>query len=116
MLVTVTNSTSPGRAINKLAPDSLGWPSGFPTATGGARTDALPFPFAHIGELAAAAAKTLPMHPKDLAYKTNPNEPFAAQDDFQTMIKRGVITAGIADQTAMSPYGAFDERFMIEVG
>jgi len=114
MLVTVTNVS--GRAINKLAPDSLGWPTGFVAATGGSRTDGLPFPFAHIGELAAGAPKTLPMHPKDLAYKTNPNEPFASQDDFQAMIKRGVITAGIADQTAMSPYGAFDERFMIEVG
>lgn len=115
MLVTITNTTSPGRAINKLAPDTV-WPTGFVAAYGGGRKDALPFPFAHIGELAAGAPKTLPMHPKDLAYKTSFAEPFAAQDDFQTMIKAGIITAGIADQTAMSPYGAFDERFGIEVG
>ena len=115
MLVTITNTTSPGRAINKLAPDAV-WPTGFVAAYGGSRNDLLPFPFAHIGELAIAGVKVLPMHPKDLAYKTNPNQPFAAQDDFQTMIKAGIISAGIADQTAMSPYGAFDELFMIEVG
>lgn len=114
MLVTLTNVS--GRAINKLAPDSLGWPTGFPAATGGARTDALPFPFAHIGELAIAGVKVLPMHPKDLAHKNSPNEPFAAQDDWQQAIKSKLITAGIADQAAMSPFGAFDERFMIEVG
>lgn len=114
MLVTVTNTS--GRIINKLAPDSANWPTGFPAAFGGARTDALPFPFAHIGEMAIAAVKILPMHPKDLAYKTSFAEPFASEDDFQAAIKRGMISAAIADQTLMSPYGAFDERFMIEVG
>lgn len=114
MIVTVTNTS--GRAINKLAPDSAGWPVGFPAAYGGSREDALPFPFAHIGEMAIAAVSVLPMHPKDLAHKTSFAQPFASQDDFQAAIKRGMISATIADQTLMSPYGAFDERFLIEVG
>jgi hypothetical protein len=108
MLVTVTNTTSPGRTINRL--DSV------EGATGGAKKDALPWPFAHIGDLASAASKQLPMHPSDLWHKTNPNEPFAAWSEMQTQIKAGTISAAIVDQTNMSPYGAFDERFMIEVG
>jgi len=114
MLVTVTNTS--GRIINRLAPDSANWPTGFVVAYGGDRLDALPFPFAHIGEMAIAASKVLPMHPKDLAHKTSFAQPFAAEDDFQAAIKRGMISASIADQALMTPYGAFDERFMIEVG
>lgn len=108
MLVTLTNTTSPARAINKL--DSIDG------ATGGSRKDVLPFPFAHIGELAAAGSKQLPMHPSDLWHKTSPNETQAAWQDWQSLIKAGTISATIADQANMSPYGAFDERFMIEVG
>jgi hypothetical protein len=106
MLVTITNTS--GRVINKL--DS------YNGATGGVRLDALPFPFGQVTDLAIAGNKQLPMHPSDLGYKTNPNEPFAAWSDFQTAIKRNIISVVIADQLLMSPYGAFDERFMIEVG
>lgn len=108
MLVTVQNTATPARTINKL--DTIDG------ATGGAKKDALPYPFAHIGELATTASKQLPMHPADLWHKVGLNEPFPAWSEFQTMIKGGVITVTIADQTDMSPYGAFDERFLIEVG
>jgi hypothetical protein len=106
MLVTITNTS--GAAINKL--DS------YADAVGGARTNPLPYPFSHIGELAAAASKQLPMSPADLFHKVSFGEPFQAWNEIQTLIKRGVISAAIADQAALSPYGSFDERFMIEVG
>jgi hypothetical protein len=56
------------------------------------------------------------MHPADLSHKDNPNEPFEAWSDFQTATKRGIISVVIADQTLMTPYGAFDELFFIQVG
>jgi len=106
MIVTITNTS--GRIINDL--DNV---NGF---IGGVRKDPLPFPFAHIGALAIAGTKALPMHPADLFHKTNPNEPFAAWSEFQTVIKAKLISVVIADQAVMTPYGAFDERFLIEVG
>lgn len=106
MLVTITNTS--GRVINKL--DS------YNGATGGVRLDALPYPFGQVTDLAIAGTKQLPMHPADLSHKGNPNEPFEAWSDFQTATKRGIISVVIADQTLMTPYGAFDELFFIQVG
>jgi hypothetical protein len=98
MLATVTNTS--GRTINKL--DSyLGYAGGLgvSSAVGGNRTDPLPYPFGHIGELAAAGTKQLPMHPRDFRYKAVPSMPREAGEDWQVMIQAGVVTLAFAAET-----------------
>lgn len=104
MLVTITNETS--GVINNLQ-ETEG-------ATGGQRENALPYPFGHIGELAASATKQLPMHPQDLYHRECLNgSPLNAQELMQQMIQAGTISVVVADQTGVK---AFDELFFIEVG
>jgi hypothetical protein len=105
MLVTVTNFTSnagspgPSRTINKL--DTLTGGTGVSalSAVGGAKTDPLPYPFAHIGELAAAATKQLPMHPADWRYKAVPWLPEEPSTEWNKLVQGGVVTLTVAAQT-----------------
>jgi hypothetical protein len=106
MLVTLTNTS--GGTLNAL--DS------YAGATGGARSNPLPHPFGWIGSLANGGTKQLAMNPADLYYKSCPSAPFAAWESIQTMVKAGKISMAVADQSGLSPYGAFDELFFIEVG
>lgn len=104
MLVTITNETS--GVINNLQE--------IEGATGGQRENALPYPFGHIGELAASASKQLPMHPQDLYYLESRNGSSQNSQEILTqMTQAGTISIAVADQTGVQ---AFDEKYFIEVG
>lgn len=105
MLVTVTNTS--GGTLNAL--DS------YADATGGARKDPLPYPFGHIGSLANAASKQLPMHPKDLFHNPSAGhlDTLLPSEQFNQLVKANKITFAVADQAGVT---ATDELFMIEVG
>lgn len=101
MLVTVTN-TSGG---NLNAPAAItGGPSGVPwalNATGGSKEKPLPFPFGHIGTLANAGTKQLPMKLKDWDKRGGLNAgSFTAGMQWQDLVQRGFVTLTIADETA----------------
>ena len=103
MLTTVTNTTNtvglPSRTINALDEyTTLGEGPAKTVAVGGARKDALPYPFGHIGALAAAATKQLPMHPRDWRYKSVPWLTHEAGEEWQTMVQRGVVSLAFAAQ------------------
>jgi hypothetical protein len=104
MLATVTNTTNtvglPSRTINDLDHyTTLGSGPSVTDAVGGARKDALPYPFGHIGALAAAASKQLPMHPRDWRHKSVPWMTHEAGEEWQTMVQRGVVSLAFAAQT-----------------
>lgn len=106
MLVTCTNTTNtvglPSRTINTLDTyTTLGEGPVKLTATGGAKKDALPFPFAHIGDLAAAATKQLPMQPRDWRHKDvgNSGSPHDASEEWMALIQRGVVSLAFAAET-----------------
>lgn len=108
MLVTVTNESS--STINAL--------DTYPgtNASGGLRTNALPYPFGWIGELAAAGTKELTMHPGDLYFRSVLNGSAQnAWEKFQQMIQAGTISVAIADQGSADGVRALDELFFIEV-
>lgn len=106
MLVTIQNVTNtvgvPSRTIN--APDTyttLGSGVAALTATGGQRKDPLPYPFAMIGSLAAAATKQLPMHPRDWRHRdVFVGSPFEAGEEWQQLVQAGTVTMAFAAQTA----------------
>jgi hypothetical protein len=105
MLTTVTNTTNtvglPSRTIN--APDqytTLGSTITAILATGGTRKDALPYPFAHIGSLAAAATKQLPMHPRDWRHRdVAVGSPQEAGEEWNQLIQAGTVSLAFAAQT-----------------
>jgi len=104
MLTTITNTTNtvglPSRTINDLDHyTTLGSGPSVTDATGGARKDALPYPFGHIGALAAGATKQLPMHPRDWRYKSVPWLPFESGEEWQTLVQRGVVSMAFAAET-----------------
>lgn len=103
MLVTVTNAS--GAAINGLDSFTTDSGQGGPavlTATGGARKRPLPYPFGHIGSLAASGTKQLPMHPRDWRHKPVPYESFDAGEQWQQLVQRGIVTLAYASQTRVS--------------
>jgi hypothetical protein len=65
-------------------------------ATGGARKYPLPYPFGHIGALAAAGTKQLPMHPSDWRYKSVPWVPFEPKDQWNGLVAAGKVTLAVA--------------------
>jgi hypothetical protein len=97
MLVTVTNTS--GRALNGLDTITGGTGPASLLAVGGARKDPLPYPFGHIGELAIAAAKVLPMHTRDWRYKSVPWLPQEPSIEWQQLVQAGVVTLGVATET-----------------
>lgn len=114
MMVTITNVTGTtfptGFTLNAL--DALtggSGPSGL-NATGGARTYPLPFPFAHIGSLAAAATKLLVMKPRD--FHKGGSVPYSATmepgEEWQQMIQSGLVTlTTAAEATSQDPEETF---------
>lgn len=100
MLVTITNATT--RTINKLAvgEDGLAAGGGNYPSEANHRIDALPYPFAHIGELAASGTKQLPMQPSDWRFqRANVPSGLGVSTAWNTLVQRGVITVAIAAQT-----------------
>jgi hypothetical protein len=105
VLTTITNTTStvglPSRTINGLDTYvTLGVGVAQLTATGGARKDILPYPFAHIGALAAAATKQLPMHPRDWRHRdVFVGSPMDAGEEWQALVNAGTVSMTFASQT-----------------
>lgn len=108
MLVTVQNvSASP---IN--APITGGFGVS-PDAVGGSKSFPLPFPFGHIGPLAAAASKQLPMHPGDWHHKAVPWLPQAPATEWNQLVQAGIVTIVTALQSGVRDS---EEKFQIVVG
>jgi len=97
VLLTVTNDS--GRTINGLDSITGGTGSSALLATGGARKDPLPYPFGHIGELADAASKQLPMHVRDWRYKSVPWLPQEPSIEWQQLVQAGVVSLAVASET-----------------
>jgi hypothetical protein len=105
MLMTVTNATT--RTINK--PDFyLGYPGvpGVTSAVGGNVTDALPHPFGHIGPLASGANLQLPVHPRDWRYKAVPWLPQEPGEQWNQLVKSGIVTLAFATEVTTAGSGA----------
>jgi hypothetical protein len=106
MLTTVTNTTNtvglPSRTINDLdAYTTLGVGPSQTTAVGGARKDALPYPFGHIGALVAGGTKQLPMHPRDWRHRdVIVGSPMDSGEQWQQMVQAGTVSLTFAAQTA----------------
>jgi len=100
MLVTITNTA--GRSINvpAVGEDGVALGGGNHPEETTHRTDPLPYPFAHIGTLAASATKQLPMQPSDFRY--NRGEAVMAkgvQQQWNGLVQRGVVTFAVAAQS-----------------
>lgn len=108
MLVTVTNTS--GGTINNLITGGAGVSA---DAVGGSKNKPLPYPFGHIGSLAAAGTKQLPMHPADWRYKAVPGLTFEPATEWNQLVQAGVVTLTIADQTTVADS---EEKYYIQVG
>lgn len=96
MLVTVTNTS--GRTINALDAITGGTGPAAVYATGGNRTDPLPYPFGHIGPLANSATKQLPMQARDWRYKSVPWLPMEPSKEWQQLVQAGIVTLAVATE------------------
>ncbi len=94
MIATLTNVS--GVTINIL--DTHDGGSG---AVGGQRKFPLPYPFGHIGALAASATSILPMHPSDWRYKRVYWLTHEPKDELNAMVHRGQITLSFGAQTGL---------------
>jgi hypothetical protein len=108
VLVTVTNVS--GGVLNALEQGGTGVSA---DAVGGNKKNPLPFPFGHIGSMANAATKQLPMHPADWHYKSVPSMPMDPATEWNMMVQAGKVTLTIADQAGVRDS---EEKFAIEVG
>lgn len=108
MLVTVTNTS--GGTLNALESGGSGVS---PDAVGGNVSKPLPYPFSHIGSLAAAGSKQLPMHPADWHHKSIPSLPHTPATLWNQMVQAGQVTLTVADQAGVRDS---EEKFLIEVG
>jgi len=91
MLVTVTNITA--AAINYPAVHEGG--SG---AVGGAKVNPLPYPFGHIGSLAASGTRQLPMQPSDWRYRPVYWVTHEPKDQWNDLVQRSIVTLTVAAQ------------------
>ena len=107
MLVTVTNVS--GVTLNALESGGSGVS---PDAVGGNVKLPLPYPFGHIGALAAAGTKELPMHPADWSHKAVPSLPQAPSTLWNQMVQAKQVTLTVADQTGVMDS---EEKYLIEV-
>lgn len=103
MLMAVKNNTDlagnplfPGVTIN--TPDT-GLAGVSADAVGGNKLYPLPYPFAHIGPLAAGATKTLPIHVKDFARMSVPWLPLSPSTEWQMLVQKGIVTITFSEQT-----------------
>lgn len=108
MLVTVTNVST--ATINNVIPGGSGVSS---DAVGGSKNKPLPYPFGHIGPLAASASKQLPMHPADWRHKAVPWLTFEPVTEWNQLVQAGTVTLTIADQATVRDS---EEKFFVEMG
>lgn len=108
MLVTVTNVSA--STINTPATGGFGVSS---DAVGGNKTVPLPFPFGHIGPLAASGTKQLPMHPSDWHYKSVPWLTFEPATEWNQLVNAKIVTLTVADQALTKDQ---EELYQIQVG
>lgn len=99
MLVTVTNTA--GRDINvaQVGEDGIAASGGEHPEEATHRSDPLPYPFSHIGTLASAAAKQLPMHPSDWSRKSVPSASQFPWNKWNVLVNAGIVTMATAAQT-----------------
>jgi hypothetical protein len=99
MLVTVTNTS--GATINdpQVAEDGVGLPGGVHPEEATHRNSPLPYPFAHIGSMANAAALQLPMHPADWNHKSVPSVAQTPGNMWNMLVAAGTVTMATAAQT-----------------
>lgn len=110
MLVTITNTS--GGTLNDLDSINLGPGVSGGTATGGARLDPLPYPFAHIGALADTNSKQLPMRERDFEHKAVPWLPMTPAQEWQTLIQAGKVTFAIAGETILAATQDAEEDYI----
>jgi hypothetical protein len=91
MLVTVANVS--GAAINYLTVGEDG------VSTGGSRTKPLPYPFSHIGTLAAASSKQLAMQPADWHHKSSIGAGMEPATEWNQLVQAGIVTLAYAAET-----------------
>lgn len=111
MLVTITNTS--GVTLNDLDSYSLGSGVSGGSAVGGARRYPLPYPFGHIGALAAAGSKQLPMRQRDWTYKAVPWLPMVPAEEWQTMVQAGQVTLAIAVEVILAATRDSEERYVV---
>lgn len=100
MLVTVENTA--GRSINvpAVGEDGVALPGGNHPEEATHRTDPLPYPFSHIGELADAATLELPMHPRDWRYsRSQMARALSVSEEWNQLTQAGICTLTVAAQT-----------------
>jgi len=101
MLMTVQNIS--GRTINKLDDTyyfvvGSGGPASLNATSDGHRKDPLPYPFAHIGQLANLATKQLPLHERDMRNKSSQPGPLQASEEWNQLVQAGVVALTLAAQ------------------
>ena len=98
-LVTVTNTS--GRTINvpAVGEDGISLGGGNHPAEATHRSDPLPYPFGHIGTLADAAAKQLPMQPSDFRYsRSQAIFNHGIENQWNLLVQAGIVTFAVAAQ------------------
>jgi hypothetical protein len=103
MLMTVTNITDtaggilfPGVTIN--TPDT-GLAGVSADAVGGNKLYPLPYPFSHVGPIAAGASKVMPIHVKDFEHKSVPWLPLSPSTEWQMLVQQGIVSVAFSEQT-----------------
>lgn len=99
MLVTVTNVTA--ATINDLDSISGGTGPSSLLATGGARKTPLPYPFGHIGALAASGTKQLSVHSQDMLRggPVSYAQTLSPGQEWNQLVQGGIVTLTLAAET-----------------
>ena len=97
MLVTVTNTAGVAINVPVTGEDGVSLPGGEHPTEATHRSNPLPFPFSHIGTLAIAGTKQLPMHPSDWRYsRSQMARGTKVQQQWNQLVQAGICTLTIA--------------------
>ena len=101
MIVTnITNTAGtqlfPGVTIN--TPDTGGFGVS-PDAVGGNKKYALPYPFSHVGPIAAGAAVTQVIHVEDMRRMSVPWLPLEPSREWQMLVQQGIVSVTFSELT-----------------
>jgi len=101
MKMTVTNVTNtaggqlfPGVTIN--TPDT-GLSGVSADAVGGNKLYALPYPFSHVGPIAAGAAVTMVVHVEDMRRMSVPWLPLEPSREWQMLVQKGIVSVAFSE-------------------